>query len=82
MKAKLVPIGNSKGIRIPKAVLDQCHIESEVELEVRQNALVIRSAKKPRDGWKSAFQRMHEQEDDKLLDDVPQTEWDEKSWEW
>jgi antitoxin MazE len=55
MKAKLVPIGNSKGIRIPQTVLDQCHFSTEGELEVRGNSLVVRPLKATRKGWAKAF---------------------------
>ena len=66
MKTSLVRIGNSRGIRIPKALLEQCHLRDEVELEVQDKHLVIRSPTKPRSGWADAFRRMHEHRDDTL----------------
>lgn len=68
MKTNVIRIGNSRGIRIPKTLLEQCHLRNEVELEVRDDHLVVRPAAKPRSGWEDAFRRMHEQGDDALLD--------------
>jgi antitoxin MazE len=67
MKTTIVRIGNSRGIRIPKALLEQCNLQDEVELEVRGEHLAVRPATKPRSGWADAFRRMHEQGDDLLL---------------
>jgi antitoxin MazE len=84
MKATLVKIGNSRGIRIPKPVIEQCGFEDEVEIQVRDHVLVVRSASRGRDGWNEAFARMSESGDDQLLDCVaePTTSWDEEEWEW
>lgn len=84
MKTSVVRIGNSRGIRIPKALLEQCHLRDEVELEVRDDHLLVRSAAKPRSGWAESFRRMHEQGDDALLDKepLPSTQWERTEWEW
>jgi len=84
MKATLVRIGNSRGIRLPKPVIEQCGFENQVEMEVHHHELVIRSASKPREGWASAFARMSESGDDEILDRVAEAEskWDEEDWEW
>jgi antitoxin MazE len=84
MKAKITRIGNSRGIRIPKPLLEQTGLEGEVELLVQDDQLVIRPAKPPRDGWEEAFERMAAAGDDALLDDTAawSTEWDEGEWEW
>jgi antitoxin MazE len=84
MKATLVRIGNSRGIRLPKPVIEQCGFENEVEMEVHDHALVIRSFSQPREGWAGAFARMAEARDDELLDRVAETgpTWDEEEWEW
>jgi antitoxin MazE len=81
MKASLVAIGNSRGIRIPKALLEQTGLEGDVELEVRGSQIVIRAARRPRAGWADAFRRMASRGDDALLDAQP-TKWDESDWEW
>ena len=70
MKIRVVPVGNSKGIRIPRPLLELCHIHSTVELNVLGNAIVIRPLKrKPRAGWEAAFKTMHARGDDQLLID-------------
>lgn len=68
VKTRLIKIGNSQGIRIPKLLLEQLHLSDEVELEVQQNQLIIRPARSVRQGWDKEFQEMAEQGDDRLLD--------------
>jgi antitoxin MazE len=84
MKARLVRIGNSQGIRIPKPLLEQAGLQDEVEIEVEGNRLVILPLRHPRAGWDEAFQAMARQGDDALLDDgdLLPTRWDEEEWEW
>lgn len=84
MKAQLVKIGNSRGIRLPKAVIEQVGLKDEVELEVQGDRIVIRSARHPREGWEEAFKAMAEADDDELIDGpLPSlTSFDEKEWEW
>lgn len=84
MKAALIRIGNSRGIRLPKPVIEQCGFEDEVEMQVQHHELVIRSSSRPREGWRSAFARMGECGDDELLDRAAETGavWDEEDWEW
>lgn len=84
MKTRVVRIGNSQGVRIPKPLLEQTGLRGEVEIHAEGDSLVIRPVKKPRHGWAEAFQEMARRGDDKLLDaDVPSlTSWDEEEWEW
>ncbi len=84
VKTRIVRIGNSHGIRIPKPLLEQVGLAGEVELEVQDNHLVVRAAHRPRQGWVDQFQAMAEQDDDRLLDaEAPSlTQWDEDEWEW
>lgn len=84
VKTRIVRIGNSHGIRIPKPLLEQVGLAGEVELEVQDNHLVVRAAHRPRQGWADQFQAMAEQDDDHLLDaEAPSlTQWDEDEWEW
>ena len=82
MKAKLISIGNSKGIRIPMAILKQCNIEKEVDLEVEKEKIVIKPVKtKTRDGWHDAFRLMREKKDDALLIDET-LDIAMENWEW
>ena len=84
MKASVVRIGNSRGIRIPKTVLEHCRLMDAVELEVQDDRLVVRPVRKPRQGWEEAFRRMHQHGDDALLDreSLPATKWDRTEWRW
>jgi antitoxin MazE len=83
MKARIVRIGNSQGIRIPKPLLEQSGLGEEVELEVRAHEIVIRAASRARAGWDEAFQAMSTHADDVLLDEeTPAGEWDEQEWTW
>jgi antitoxin MazE len=84
MKTRIVPIGNSQGIRIPKPLLDETGLSGEVEISAAEDALVIRPSRKPRSGWAAAFQRMAECGDDALIDELPPSlsDWDEGEWEW
>ncbi|GAB6064103.1 AbrB/MazE/SpoVT family DNA-binding domain-containing protein [Deferrisoma palaeochoriense] len=81
--AKIIRIGNSQGIRIPKPILEQCGLRGEVILEPSEGRLVIRPAK-PRQGWDRAFRAMAASGDDALLDPdgITWTSWDEDEWEW
>lgn len=82
IKTRIVKIGNSQGIRIPKTVLEQSGINSEVEIQVDGNQIIIRPVEKARIGWNEAFAEMAAQHDDILLDEINTTEWDDMEWEW
>ena len=84
MKTRIVAIGNSRGVRIPKPLLEQTGLSGEVEISAEDNALVIRPAKRPRAGWAAAFQEMARRGDDALLDGAAPSlsAWDEGEWEW
>jgi antitoxin MazE len=84
VKAHLVKIGNSRGVRIPKLLLDQLDLGDEVELAVEEQQLVIRRFRRPRQGWDEQFRTMAEPGDDRLLDDgaANLTQWDVDEWEW
>ncbi|MHB1225828.1 MAG: AbrB/MazE/SpoVT family DNA-binding domain-containing protein [Gemmatimonadaceae bacterium] len=82
MKARIVRIGNSQGIRIPKPLLEQAGLGEEVELRVEGSRLVIESAARPRAGWAAAFAAMHSTGDDVLLDEAAPTDFDRDEWVW
>ncbi len=68
MRLNVVPIGNSKGIRIPKAILQQCHIREYVDIEIENEHIVIKPYReKPRKGWEAAFEKMHKSKDDHII---------------
>jgi len=84
VRAHIIRIGNSQGIRIPKLLLEQARLGNEVELELGQEGIVIRSVQGARHGWEEAFQTMAERGEDELLDSATPlaNEWDEDEWEW
>ena len=82
MKARIVRIGNSRGVRIPKPLLEQAGLGEEVELRVEGAAIVIERAGRPRAGWAEAFRAMRAAGDDTLLDEPTPTRFDEEEWEW
>lgn len=85
MRAKLVSIGNSKGVRLPRAIIEQAGLTEEIELEVKGGRLVVSPVKALRAGWDEAFQKMHEKGDDRLLDETEAHAFakrDETGWMW
>ena len=82
MKTRLIRIGNSKGLRIPKPLIEQSGLRDDVEITIKGDSLVIRSAHKPREGWAEAFQEMAKHGDDALLDGEIATVWDDTEWGW
>lgn len=78
MKVQIIRIGNSQGIRIPKAILEQCHIGSTVKMTVENDKLIL-SRTKVREGWAESFQEMATHHDDELIiDDTISSEYDEE----
>ena len=85
MKTKIIRIGNSQGVRIPKHLIEECGITEEIEMILRDNEIVLRSAKTIRKDWEASFEKMAEQGDDALLDqeDIEKpSDWDEAEWTW
>ncbi len=82
IRTRIVKIGNSQGVRIPKLLLEQSGIHAEVEIEVQGDHLTIRRAPRLRRGWDEAFAAMANQQDDVLLDEANATAWDSVEWEW
>ena len=83
-KARIVRIGNSQGIRIPKLLLEQAGLGEEVEIEARGGQLVIRPLRGPRADWDDAFSKMAVRGEDQLLDaeSINPTRWDTEEWDW
>ena len=81
MKTKLVRIGNSRGIRLPKPLIEEAGLEEDVQLEVRGRSLVVRPASSTRAGWAEAAAALARTNDD-LLDGVVATTFDQTEWRW
>ena len=85
MKTKIIRIGNSQGVRIPKPLLEQSGISEEIEMVLRDNEIILRSSDITRKNWDRSFEKMAEQRDDTLLDqgyiETP-SDWDETEWTW
>lgn len=84
MRARVIKIGNSQGLRIPKPILEQTGIKDDVEIEVEKNQIIIRPVRHAREGWDKAFKRMREKGDDTpLIDEIDiSNSWDKDEWQW
>lgn len=78
MKARLVSMGNSRGVRIPKPLIEEAGIVDEVELHVRDGAIVIAAARAPRAGWAEAAAGISQG----LLDPEVPTRFEDDEWQW
>ena len=83
MQARLVRIGNSRGVRIPRAMIETAGLGDVVDLVVEDGVVLIRRTESPRAGWDEAFAEMAARADDVLLDgdDLTASEWDRQEWE-
>lgn len=81
-KTRIVRIGNSRGIRVPKILLEEAGLPEEVELRAEPGRLVVRAAARPRAGWASKARSMHRRGDDAPLDDTTPTVFEETEWRW
>jgi antitoxin MazE len=83
VKTRIIKIGNSQGIRIPKPVLEQLGFGEEVELEILADQLIVRLPHIPRQNWDDHFKKMAQAGDDQGLDEpISLTAWDKQEWEW
>ena len=82
MKAKLVRIGNSRGVRLPKPIIEQVGLLDEVELVVRDGAVVISAAQPARHGWAEAAAALSARRGDAVLDPYTPSDFDAHEWEW
>ena len=83
MKVKLVSIGNSKGVRIPRSVIKECGLGDQIEMRVSDGVIVLAPSRDDRAGWDQAFEKMTDAGDDVLIVPDPlDHEWDEEEWEW
>jgi antitoxin MazE len=81
MKAQIIRIGNSQGVRIPKTLLEDGKLSGEVELELHEDGILIRSLQKPRANWDVLFKTVADSDDDQPPNDTP-TEFEKREWQW
>lgn len=79
VRARLVKIGNSRGIRLAKPLLEVAGLTDEVEIEASPGVLTIRPSVQPRAGWAEAVAAWQA---DGLLDDMSVTRFDDEEWAW
>ena len=83
MRIQLVAIGNSRGIRIPKPLIEECGFGKTVDVRVENNRLIIAPARAPREGWREAFLAADSPDDHELLlADTPESDFDRDDWKW
>jgi len=82
MKTELVRIGNSRGVRIPKPLIEQCRFGDTVELRIENDCLVI-SPERPRRDWEGVFRAAGPSErDERLLELAEPSAFDHREWKW
>lgn len=82
MKTRIVRIGNSQGVRLPRPLLEQAGLGEDVVVRASPGRIVIEAARAPRAGWADAAKAMHAAGDDQLLDAPAPTRFDREEWEW
>ena len=80
MKTSIIQIGNSKGLRLSKTILERYNIKDTVELILEKGRIILKPVDQPRKGWDEAFSRMHQNNDDELLIDDVFSDEDFDSW--
>ena len=82
MKTRILKIGNSRGIRPPKILLDLAQLPDGVELHAEPGRLVVQATRRPRPGWAKAARIMRDRAHDGLFDEPIATRFDREEWEW
>jgi antitoxin MazE len=82
VRTQIIKIGNSRGVRLPKLLIDQMGFDNEVEIFVQRGQLVLRPVALVRRGWEEQFQLMAKNGDDHLIDEPMPTKWDRSEWKW
>ena len=82
MKTRLIRIGNSRGVRLPKPLIEQADLSDEVDLQIREGAVVISRIAAPRAGWGDAAATLGRNDEEELLIEHRPTEFEETEWSW
>lgn len=81
MRSRIVRIGNSQGVRLPKLLIEQAGLAEEVELRAEAGQIIIAAPRTTRAGWAEAAERAHAAGDDQL-EGTTTTHFDEVEWTW
>lgn len=82
MKTRLIQIGNSRGVRLPKPMIEEAGLGDEVELHLQEEGIVLTPVRSPRSGWPEAARLLRERGEDRLLDEPVPAHFDDEEWEW
>jgi antitoxin MazE len=82
VKSKLVQIGNSRGVRLPKPIIEQANLGEVIDIQVREGVILISSPRPTRKGWAEAARLGHQRREDGLLDQPMDTQFDQDEWKW
>jgi len=82
VKTRIVQIGNSRGLRVPKPLLEQAQLPDEVEVRAEPGRLVVTGVRRPRAGWAAAARSMRLRNEDRPLDESTPTRFDQREWRW
>lgn len=83
MRLDLIPIGNSRGVRLSQSLIKQCGFRDTVEVELRDHCLILKAPDQVRAGWEKLFKiESHDQERDHTEMLALQNAWDDEEWEW
>jgi antitoxin MazE len=82
MKAQIVQIGNSQGLRIPKVLLEESGIMGEVELEIHAEGILIRNISKPRADWDNRFELLRDHDNDVMAELPVGSRFETREWQW
>ncbi len=80
MDISVISIGNSKGIRLTKTILEKYNITDTLDLILEKDHMILKPKQQARKGWENSFKQMHENGDDKLI--MPDIFDDENFDEW
>lgn len=67
MDVSLISIGNSKGIRLSKTLIEKYNLQDTIELILEKGYIILKPKTKARKGWEKSFKKMHDAGDDKML---------------
>jgi antitoxin MazE len=82
VRARIVRVGNSRGIRIPRVLIEHAALSDEVELVAEPGRIVVAGIRRPRGGWAEAAELMHQRGEDRLVDTPTPTLFEEEEWVW